>query len=139
MYTKDMCLEEYKATNEAIYHNERLMWQIGSILNAVVAVMIGQMISKGVFDNLWLVMIISYIFSVFWYLFATHYRMINREKFKRIHELEEILNFRQNLLVKELHEKMVNRIRLHHLIIGISFVLPVFLSICWILYKIDLI
>ena len=101
MSEEEILVEEYKATQEAISHYERLIWTIGSIFNAIVVGVLGLTADLSQPNSLVVPIIVSIWFHGLWYLFEVRYRQINISKFRRLWEIEQKLGMRQNLTVRE--------------------------------------
>lgn len=98
---RDVLLEEYKATQESISHYERLIWNIGSVFNAIVVAVLSMTAKINQPNTLIIPIIVSIWFYTLWFLFELRYRQINISKFRRIWEIESILGMRQNIIVNE--------------------------------------
>ena len=131
MDRQQLLVEEYKIAQTTINHYERLIWTIGSILNASVMVMAGLAIKENKGDGFWVVVLISIILSSVWFSFECRYRDVNKQKFRRLWELEDELGFKQNRYVKEADDEKLT-ITAHHLISALCIGLPTLLFIYWI-------
>ncbi len=118
-------IDEYKATQEFVIHYERLIWYIGSILNAGVFVLAGLVFNDGEILHFIIVWIVSVIVSFIWYQIACRFRDINVQKLVRLHDLEGVLGFRQSLDVRDYDENNQENLTAHDLTIITSILIPV--------------
>jgi hypothetical protein len=133
MDEQSLLVEEYKVTQSVINHYERLIWSIGSILNASVMIFAGLSIRQNGGRGFWVVVLLSAFVSFVWYKFVCRYRNINMNKFRRLWEIEETLVFKQNLSVKQ-HDNAHACLRGHALIIIICIGIPVSLLFYWLMF-----
>lgn len=96
---KDELLKEYEMTQQMAVHYDQMNWQIGSILIAGIFIGIGIIGTK--IEAYLLLCIISFLILFVWSKFYFRHKAIQNTKFERLHEIEDQLNFRQHLMVKE--------------------------------------
>ncbi len=105
---KKLLLVEYQATNDLFTHFDDFSWQVGSVLIA------GQFVFWGIIsDKLDLLpfrvfssfSIMLTLFMTIWYLYSNHNRQIYSFKLDRIHELEILLGFKQNIRFNKNYRK----------------------------------
>lgn len=94
-------IEEYKATQDMFKHFNVLKWQVGSVLIGAIALVTGFAFSSaqasGWFPFLFF---FSSIVMGTWGVYGELCTMWNRQKIKRLHELEEDLDFHQHRYCK---------------------------------------
>ena len=128
-------LEEYKLAQDRVNHFERLIWQIGSILNGTVVILFGLALRIDNQRFVPFVILISILFSVLWYLFEIRYRQINLVIFRRLIELEKLLNFRIHSRIREEDKSRKLKIKGHYLIAGTAFGVPFIILSYYIFFK----
>ena len=125
-------IEEYKIAQKRINHFERLIWQIGSILNGSISIMLGFLIKAETKQlKYWLIVtLVSTVYSWLWFLFEYRYRDINLILFERMKEIEKELNLKLHTKITE-HDKKskqcILNIRAHFLIKITAIVIPLIL------------
>ena len=125
----DLYVIEYKATQEFVMHYERLIWYIGSILNASVVVLAGLVFTNGENPHFLIVWLVSVIVSFIWYRIECRFRIFNTLKLGRLHELEEVLKFRQSLYIRDYDLKEKPRLKGHRLISLACILMPVAITL----------
>jgi hypothetical protein len=116
MSIQEILLEEYKVTQESISHYERMIWNIGSIFNAIVIGILGLSVDIQQPNTLIIPIIVSIWFHGLWFLFETRYRQVNLSKFRRLWKIEQELGMQHNLVVREDDKKRKFKPRAHLLI-----------------------
>jgi hypothetical protein len=136
MEEEQKLVEEFRLAQERVNHFERLIWQIGGILNASILILVGLTFRSDAERLLPLVIMGSILFSILSYLFERRYRQLNMIFFGRMHEIERKLGFRLHTMIdrKDREWKKEKRIyaRAHYLIVGIGVTLPLLLFVYWI-------
>lgn len=127
----DNLIEEYKMTQQFIMHYEKMIWYIGSILNASILALAGLILSRPNGDYFLFVVLISIVISFVWYKFECRYRSINRLKYSRMHRIENELGFSQSLDVKRMDEENNRLFKGHTLITILCFSIPALLFLIW--------
>jgi len=129
----DFLIEEYKLTQQFVMHYERLIWQIGSVVNASVIVMAGLLIREADAKYFWISIPVSSLFSFIWFIFAYRYRQVNLQKLRRMRELEDLFGFKQSIYVSQADRNRRLKINGHFLSIFICITTPISLLLIWIL------
>jgi hypothetical protein len=133
MEQDEYLIEEYKCTQQFIIHCEKLTWNMGSILNASVIVLAGLVINALGPGYLWFAILVSAAFSFVWYRFEYRQHEISLQKFKRLHELERKLGFKQSLNVLE-YDRLQNIYWTSHKLASFACIsVPAILTLAWIL------
>lgn len=133
MSKEEILLKEYKATQESIFHYERLIWVIGSAFNAIVIGFLGLTGKIEQPNSLIIPIIVSIWFNTIWFLFEVRYRQINIVKFHRLWEIEEELGMRQNLMVRGTDQKRKCKPRGHLLVTSTCIGFPTMLIIIYLI------
>ena len=136
MKSEQVQLEEYRATQEAIIHFERLIWSVGATINAMVAATLGLTARVDQPNSLIVPLIVSGWLYALWYLFELRYRSINVVKYRRLWQIEQELGMRQHLDVRDEDLKRKPRLRGHFLITLICLGFPTTLLALYIVLRI---
>lgn len=103
LYQKAL-LVEYKATQDKIAHSDRITWQRGSILLAAVVASLAFVATNLLTIPFHLLIVIaswSTGIILMWYLWDRRLQTEVILKFRRLHEIERMLGFRQHLMIDE--------------------------------------
>ena len=92
-------LKEYELTQQMAIHYDTLNWQIGSILIAGIFITFGIMGNN--LSSYPILSAISLFVLIVWNRFYFRHKAIQNTKFRRLHEIEIFLEFKQHLNVEK--------------------------------------
>lgn len=128
-------LKEYELTQQMAIHYDALNWQIGSILIAGIFISIGIIGDR--FDIYPLLSAISLFILIIWNRFYFRHKAIQDTKFERLHSIENELNLRQHLIVRERDaQKKLNGLHSKNIVHILTFGIPFTMLVCFFLNQI---
>jgi hypothetical protein len=89
-------IEEYKAKQDMYKHFNVLKWQVGSVLIGAIAVVTGFAFSSDQASRWFPFLFFSLILMVTWGVYGELCTLWNQQKIRRLHKLEEDLDFYQH-------------------------------------------